>query len=73
MKVFVNVREKVFLSVLPVTVMCPPHRGIADRPVQDRVPEAAEEGVSPGEAGGGEQQRVPRRVPIEEEGFGSLR
>ena len=37
--------------------------------MQDRVPEAAEEGVSPGEDGG-EQQRVPRRVPIEEEGFG---
>ena len=46
----------------------PPHR----RLVQDRVPEAAEEGVSPGEAGG-EQQRVPRRVPVEEEGFGCLR
>ena len=41
---------------------------MADLPVQDRVPEAAEEGLSPGEAGGEQQQRVPRRV--EEEGFG---
>ena len=43
----------------------PPHR----RLVQDRVPEAAEEGLSPGE-GGGEQQRVCRRLRGEEEGFG---
>ena len=43
----------------------PPHR----RLLQDRVPEAAEEGLSPG---GGEQQRVwrPRLRGGEEEGLG---
>ena len=44
----------------------PPHR----RLVQDRVPEAAEEDVSPGGGGGGEQQRVCRRLRGEDEGFG---
>ena len=39
-----------------------PHR----RMVQDRVPEATEEGLSPG----GEQQRVCRRLGGKDQGFG---